>query len=156
MEFDKAFRIFRRLFKKETGIDWDKRLDGIKMAPNLKRPEGYYIYTPPPANKPRGEMPLGWVDPAVLRAMEISNTTDNSDTTGESSGSEESNTTSAVSDISASSDGEGSGTESSGSHSSSGKTRCTRRDRVYATDQGDGMVPVKKQVQGWTMDVAMR
>jgi len=89
--FDVVFGNFKNFFKKKTGIDWDKRLDGLKPGDgekarsaedgNIKKEvtgggkaeeddRQMFVYIPPPKGKPRGVMPLGWRDPEEIKAEE--------------------------------------------------------------------------------------
>lgn len=57
-----AFNQFKKIFKRKTGIDWDKRLD------KLPTPEDHYVYTPPTGGKPVGALPEGWMPPPFLKS----------------------------------------------------------------------------------------
>lgn len=54
--FETAFKQFKVLFHKNTGIHWSKRLD------QLKQDRHHYVYTPPSGGKPVG-IPHGWKMP---------------------------------------------------------------------------------------------
>jgi hypothetical protein len=57
MDFRHAFNWFCYFFAKKTGIDWDQRLEGIKM------PDNFFVYTPPVLGRPVGALPDGYKRP---------------------------------------------------------------------------------------------
>jgi hypothetical protein len=59
MPFAEAFFYFKDFFRKKTGIEWDNRLEGIKM------PEDYFVYTPPILGRPVGFVCDGYVRPEL-------------------------------------------------------------------------------------------
>jgi hypothetical protein len=59
MVFSQAFHCFKVFFHKKTGIEWDQRLEGIKM------PEDDFVYTPPALGRPVGNIPTGYVRPEL-------------------------------------------------------------------------------------------
>jgi hypothetical protein len=59
MPFAEAFFYFKDFFRKKTGIEWDNRLEGIKM------PEHYFVYTPPILGRPVGFVCDGYVRPEL-------------------------------------------------------------------------------------------
>jgi len=56
-EFFKAFGDFKWLFRKKTGIEWDKRCDGLKGG------AADFVYSPPIGGRPVGVLPRGWKEP---------------------------------------------------------------------------------------------
>jgi len=59
MPFDQAFHHFKYFFHDKTGIEWDQRLEGIKM------PDHCFVYTPPALGRPVGAVPKGYVRPEL-------------------------------------------------------------------------------------------
>jgi hypothetical protein len=59
MPFAEAFFYFKDFFRKKTGIEWDNRLEAIKM------PEDYFVYTPPILGRPVGFVYDGYVRPEL-------------------------------------------------------------------------------------------
>lgn len=64
MAFREAFFHFENFFRKKTGIDWDNRLEGIKMS------DEYFVYTPPILGRPVGYVYPGYQRPE-LRVREM-------------------------------------------------------------------------------------
>lgn len=76
-DFCVKFKQFKQFFQKKTGINWDKRLDGIIVRSlenatkeGLFKDQGrteaddkpVFKYTPPHSDQPHGEMPKDWKD----------------------------------------------------------------------------------------------
>jgi hypothetical protein len=57
MDFPSAFFYFKHFFTKKTGINWDQRLESIKM------PDNFFVYTPPVLGRPVGILPDGYERP---------------------------------------------------------------------------------------------
>jgi hypothetical protein len=64
MHFAEAFRNFKKFFRARTGIDWDDRLEGIRLEDLM-----YFRYIPPILGRPCGATPWGYVRPE-LRVQE--------------------------------------------------------------------------------------
>lgn len=80
-DFCVKFKQFKQFFQKKTGINWDKRLDGITVKSlekainkGLSKDQGQtkaddkpvFKYTPPHPDQPHGEMPKSWKDHTKL------------------------------------------------------------------------------------------
>jgi hypothetical protein len=79
MPFSQAFYYFKHFFRQKTGINWDQRLEGIKMS------DEYFVYTPPILGRPVGFVCAGYVRPE-LRVREL--TEGESEETGDEGDSE--------------------------------------------------------------------
>jgi hypothetical protein len=64
MPFSQAFHHFKYFFRQKTGIDWDQRLEDIKMS------DEHFVYTPPILGRPVGFVCAGYVRPE-LRVREL-------------------------------------------------------------------------------------
>jgi hypothetical protein len=60
MHFPDAFRNFQKFFRARTGIDWDERLEGIKLEDPM-----YFRYIPPVLGRPCGAVKWGYVRPEL-------------------------------------------------------------------------------------------
>lgn len=88
MIFAHAWNHFKNFFYVKTGIEWDQRLEGIKM------PDTYFVYTPPTGGRPIGLLPYGYILPEH-RIKEISEEDDvvyDTDSEAEESSTEEGST----------------------------------------------------------------
>jgi hypothetical protein len=60
MHFAEAFRHFQKFFHDRTGINWDDRLEGIKLEDPI-----YFRYTPPNLGRAVGVLPYGYIRPEL-------------------------------------------------------------------------------------------